>query len=183
MLISKEIREIAGTEEARKFSAMLQKIDKKEPTEEDLEEAKKMLMDNPHLLQLSQGWSGSRLQQFLDKLGTNKNTQLLLEAEIMSIKDNLGYSSANQMEKLIIEQILSCWARINYVEDLMSAILTQNGLPFKTLEYWQNTLTHCQNRYLKAIETLARIKKINKAIALQVNIATEGGKQINVNNG
>jgi hypothetical protein len=47
--------------------------------------------------------------------------------------------------------------------------------------YWDNLLTTHQARFLRAIETLARVRRLARNTpALQINIAREGGKQVNV---
>jgi hypothetical protein len=43
--------------------------------------------------------------------------------------------------------------------------------------YWEKWLTMAQARYTKAIEMLAKVRKLSRATPLQVNI---GGQQINV---
>ena len=168
-------------QELDKFIGLMNKIDTNNPNENDVEKAEEMIWKNPRLYRISRGLAGGNLKQLLDKLSSKRKQQLLLEAEALSIKKDLGYSSSNTLEKLIIDQILYCWAGINYVELRVLATLTQSGLSFHTLEYWQENLTRYQNRYLRAIETLARVRKLNKSISLQVNVATDGGKQINVN--
>jgi hypothetical protein len=42
-------------------------------------------------------------------------------------------------------------------------------------------ITTTQNRYLKAVEMLAKVRRLARNTpSLQINIAQEGGKQINV---
>lgn len=47
-------------------------------------------------------------------------------------------------------------------------------------EFFENMLTSAQARLLRAIETLARIRRLARTTpALQINIAHDGGKQVN----
>jgi len=47
--------------------------------------------------------------------------------------------------------------------------------------YWDNLLTSNQARFTRAIETLARTRRFaQNTPALQINIAREGGKLVNV---
>jgi hypothetical protein len=47
--------------------------------------------------------------------------------------------------------------------------------------YWEKRLTAAQRRFTWACETLARVRKWSRNTpALQVNIAAEGGQQINL---
>jgi len=167
-------------QEENEFRELISKIDKRNPDPEDVRKAEDLVRSNHHLWKIGMGIAGSTLKMFLDKITTSKSEQLLLEAEALSLKESLGYSSCNTIEKLAIEQIMFCWAGMNYMEIKVSAIMVNGEYDRQCGEYWQNTLTRYQNRYLKAIETLARIRKLSKSIALQVNIATDGGQQVNV---
>ena len=46
-------------------------------------------------------------------------------------------------------------------------------------EFIKHGLPSVQRRYTRALEALARVRKINRSIQ-QINIAMEGGKQVNV---
>jgi hypothetical protein len=46
--------------------------------------------------------------------------------------------------------------------------------------YWEKRLSSVQRRYLRACETLARVRKLAQAAPLQVNI---GAQQVNVAGG
>ena len=48
-------------------------------------------------------------------------------------------------------------------------------------KYWEGRLSAAQRRHLRAVETLARVRRLLSRIpAVQVNIATQGGQQVNV---
>lgn len=52
------------------------------------------------------------------------------------------------------------------------------GGPFDEGNYWERKLSATQRRYLRACETLARVRKITGS-TYQINIAHDGGQQIN----
>jgi hypothetical protein len=181
MLISQRQQELLLKNETSRFLDLFAKIDGENPDLKDLWEAEKIACSNPSIWQVGLGYSGSILEQFIDKLNPSKGQQLILKTEIMSIKNNLGYNTSNESERLIIDQILLCWAGMNYAEARMHNLLTGGDYLIRTGEYWQDNLTRYQNRYLKAIEMLARVRRLNKNMILQVNIASDGGQQVNVN--
>jgi hypothetical protein len=181
MIINKLQKEILLKDEAKKFLDIIGKIDKEKPDAKDLREAENLVNSNPSLWQVGLGYAGSLLEQFINKLNPNKAQQVLLKAEAMSLRENLGYYTADQSERLLIDHIIFCWAGMYFAEARVQHLLTGGEYSLRTGEYWQENLTLYQNRYLKAIETLARIRRLNKGMVFQVNIATEGGKQINVN--
>lgn len=51
----------------------------------------------------------------------------------------------------------------------------KGSMPFKNAAYWERRLNSAHRRYLRAIETLAKIRK--QGLAVQVNIAVN---QINI---
>ena len=90
------------------------------------------------------------------------------------------YDDASLMEKLLIEQIILCWMRMYIMDNAYTYNLMNEGsFSLDKAQYWERILSSTQNRFLRAIETLARIRKITQA-TLQVNIAADGGKQVNV---
>ncbi|HEV8136372.1 MAG TPA: hypothetical protein VGP85_16955 [Pyrinomonadaceae bacterium] len=47
--------------------------------------------------------------------------------------------------------------------------------------YWEKRLSAAQRRFTRACETLARVRKLSRNTpALQFNIATSGGQQVNL---
>ena len=44
--------------------------------------------------------------------------------------------------------------------------------------YWERKLSAVQYRYLRSIETLARVRKLMGIQMVQINIAAEGGQQV-----
>lgn len=47
--------------------------------------------------------------------------------------------------------------------------------------YWEKPLTAAQRRFTRACETLTRVRKLSRNTpALQINLATSGGQQVNV---
>jgi hypothetical protein len=83
---------------------------------------------------------------------------------------DLGYQSSPQLERLLIEQIVVCWLQVYWAQ----LICDSNDRPQS--EIWEKRLTASQRRYLRAVEMLAKIRRLNLP-AIQVNI---GENQINV---
>lgn len=159
----------------------LERIDRGEPNSDDVAKVKEILMCSSHLWERGCGLAGSALNYYIERIEECRSDQLFIEAEAKYIKEQLGYHTANQMEKLIIDQILLCWIGVSHLERKSSVVMTNESRAVGLEAYWQNILTIYQKRYLRAIEALARIRKLSKGISFQVNIATNGGQQVNVN--
>ena len=107
--------------------------------------------------------------------GTRKCWELRLE----SIRADLGFESASALERLLIQQVTLCWLNLNVTECRHSAITGQSVMLPVAL-YWEHRLTAAQRRFTRACESLARVRRLSRRIPVQVNIATQGGQQVNV---
>jgi hypothetical protein len=84
------------------------------------------------------------------------------------------------LERLLIEEVALRWLHLRLV-DLEYADATSQSILLPSAEHWEGRLSAAQRRYLRACDTLARLRKLASASsALQVNIAAQGGQQINL---
>lgn len=110
----------------------------------------------------------------LDKLPPPMRQMICKELE--SIQLNLGYTEAPPLERLLIENIASFWLHLQVTQLEYSAATTQS-LPFDTADHLDTRLTAAQRSYLRAIESLARVRRLRRSTSLQLNI---GAQQLNV---
>jgi hypothetical protein len=102
---------------------------------------------------------------------------------LQSVKSELGYDDAPILERLLIQQAALCWLKLNLVELNYSSVMKQS-ITLTLGVYWEKRLTAAQRRFARACETLARVRKLScNTPALQVNIATDGGQQVNLSRG
>ena len=108
-------------------------------------------------------------------------SQAFMLAEMDRLKQDFEYAGAPPLERLLIDQILTLRLRALHAEMLYNDTVVDKPVTFAMGAYRDKLLTTTQTRYLKAIETLARVRRLARNTpALQINIAQEGGKQINV---
>jgi hypothetical protein len=104
-----------------------------------------------------------------------------LLAEVDILKKQLGYDGAPPLERLLIDNILTVRLRLLYVESYYNQCIMNQSIPLARGEYWDGLLSSTQARFLRAIETLARVRRLARNTpAMQINIAHDGGKQVNV---
>jgi hypothetical protein len=180
MLVSKEQSIKLNQEKDEEFLNALKRIDEDKPNSDDVTKVKEMLR-SPDFWETGYMLSACVLEYYIERIERCKSQRLFIEAEARYIKEQLGYFSANQIEKLIIDLILLRWVSVVYIEQKLSILITEENRVIGLGVYWQKILIRNQNLYLRTIETLARVRKLNKSIAFQVNIATDGGQQVNVN--
>jgi hypothetical protein len=96
------------------------------------------------------------------------------------MKKELGSEGAPLLEQLLIQQAALCWLKHNLVELSYSGTMKQS-ITLTLGIYWEKRLNAAQRHFTRACETLARVRKLSRNTpALQFNIATSGGRQLNL---
>lgn len=148
----------------------------KKPAKEDLREIRKLLVDRPEMCKAIFSLVDAVQTEIIKyTIGEQDVTKMAVEEYVLNIRDAMGYHDAPIMEKLLIENIVTAWLRVQACESQLAFRMTgQHSIA--VLEFWERRLSMAQRRYLSACESLAKIRKM--AIpALQLNI---GDKQVNV---
>ena len=98
---------------------------------------------------------------------------------LSALRNELGYREAPLLEQLLIQHAALCWLKLSLVE-LQYSYATKGSITLTVGMYWEKRLTAAQKRFTRACETLARVRKLARNTpALQVNIAANGGQQVN----
>ena len=109
---------------------------------------------------------------------SNISSQGMLEAETSGLKKDLG--SGPMLEQLLIQHAALCWLRLTLAELAYSNVV-KGSITLTLGLYMEKRLTMAQKRFKRSCETLARVRKPSRNTpALQFNIATGGGQQVNV---
>lgn len=141
----------------------------------DVSNLKRLLADNPQLWR-SINLAHSTALNLINEECINEGGQAMAEANYYGIRRDFGYDQANSLERILIDHVALCWLRLQYAEHRYTSVLHQESIPIHTADYWERRLSSNQKRYLKALETFARIKRL-RLPAMQVNIAD---KQVNI---
>lgn len=75
------------------------------------------------------------------------------------MKIELGYENSTFVEKMLIDEIVLRWFRLTNIEHLHHQNTSSNHTS-EHCNYWDKRLTQAQNRYLKSINTLAKVRKM-----------------------
>jgi hypothetical protein len=90
----------------------------------------------------------------------------------------LGHKTAPALEQALIDHACVCWLRLAAMEVRYSCIVNANNTLVQ-VEHAEKRLTEAQKRFNRACESLARVRRLS-APKVQINVATEGGRQLNV---
>lgn len=91
------------------------------------------------------------------------------------MRRQLGHDRSPLLEQMLIDHLLLCWVLLQLAEHCYTGCNAEGGTLNQAL-FWEKRLAAVQRRYLRAVETLARIWKMALP-TIQVNI---GDKQVNV---
>jgi hypothetical protein len=100
------------------------------------------------------------------------------DAQADHLRAEMGYADSPALERALIEAAVLCWIRLAAMEMHYSGVLASNTT-FKHVEHTERRLTEAQKRFNRACVALVRVRRLSKP-KVQINVATEGGQQINV---
>ena len=139
------------------------------------------LKDNPCIWPHLRSRISSGRDDLMEAAGCARGTttgQIVMHA-MKAIRNDLDYEYALMLEQLLIEQVVLTWFDL----DLVQKHYAGSAIKSHTLTsgaYWDRRLNSAQQRHLRALETLARVRRLSNVTPLQVNI---GGQQVNVAGG
>jgi hypothetical protein len=179
----KAARHIEGMDEkqAGRFVEVVRRAYAPEPKPADLNELRKWLALHPSLWRGVLDLAESVKSNLVARIVSDDAARIALISNVASIREELGYSSASALEKLLIENIVVAWLRNEWLEMQTVRLMGNGETPVSVVEFWERRLSASQHRYLSACQTLAKIRRLaSKYPNLQVNIATQNGQQVNV---
>ncbi len=174
---------IAKAEQVRaKFQVLLDKTNKENPNPKDLKALSDLLSDNRRL----ELWRDIASAGYLAELTVIENARATSAVKecwkhrVQVLKKDLGSDGAPMLEQLLIQHAALCWLRLTLAELSYSSVMKQS-ITLTLGVYMEKRLTMAQKRFARACETLARVRKLSRNTpALQFNIATAGGQQVNL---
>lgn len=142
------------------LKSIIKRTDTENPKPKDLEVLRKEFEDKPELYRsignLNKGVFNTILESAVGKsVLVRESTQRFIK----EMKSELGYETSTFVEKMLIDEIILRWLRLLTVENDHHKILNERH----TLEvgiYYDKRLSTAQHRYLKSIETLAKVRKM-----------------------
>ena len=145
------------------------------PAKEDLKAIRKFLEDNPQFGSIVFGMAEIIRSRIIKGWVDDEIVKAAINGQVIYMRDELGYQTAPVMEQMLIDNIVTAWLRLQYIDFTVAAKMGKE-FSLRPMEFWQKSLAMAQRNYLAACESLAKIRKM-KLPNIQLNI---GDKQINV---
>jgi hypothetical protein len=160
MIIQLEQPKNVEREKANQCIQVLLANNQPNPKSKDIAELEKIFDEHPELWEKC----GNIAERVKDSIifTTHKADHLLIEAtkrKIASLRDSLGWQTSSELERLLIEQICLNWFRLNILENIHDETFKQENTIARK-EHLDKLLTQAQKRYLRACESLAKIRKL-----------------------
>ena len=76
-----------------------------------------------------------------------------------TLGSSLAYGEACPIERLLIDQVAVCYLRLNMTEQRYENVTRESHTP-TLAACWERKLSSTQRRYLRAVETLVRVRKL-----------------------
>jgi hypothetical protein len=172
---------VALPEEARDLLPVVKRLNKGKPEAGDLSTFRAYLRRNP------ESWRdfGDLSEFAADGIIQGVSGDSLVVSEALdfgrlALREELGYSRSSGLERLLADHVVLCWMRMQEAEHRYT-LARRDSLTIDQAAWLERRLSAVQARYLRACEVLARVRKlVRDSPAVQVNIAAEGGQQVNV---
>jgi hypothetical protein len=162
------------------FLQLVQKVDRANPAPAHIQALRRILDEHPELWRVAGDLAHAAAHNLVDKLDAGPLIAESLKRGWLAMQDELGYPAASRLECLLIEEVALRWLHLRLVDLEYAGAMSQSIL-LPSADHWEERLSAAQRRYLRACDTLARIRKLALTTpALQVNIAARGGQQVNV---
>jgi hypothetical protein len=136
-------------------------------------------VENPEVL--PKGWTiHETIRDQMIKAATRDGAnKAVLLAEVDRWLLELGYATAPALERIHMDTIVTCRLRLAFLEFRQNASIEGGKIP--VIEHHDKLLSSAQHRLNKAVESLARVRRLaTQAPIFQVNLATHGGQQVNL---
>jgi hypothetical protein len=139
------------------------------PYSDEAVELRKFFDDNPGIWRRINSIADSARRQIQVRvIGNQPGNVELLEREYKDRRDKLGWQEAGELERLLIERVLLCWLRLLWAENYAAALMRPE-VRMKESLYAEKLLAGAHSRYVKACESLAKMR----AMALATDLLRE----------
>lgn len=153
------------------------KVDRENPAPKDIANLQAVLRAEPSLARVLFDLSAVNTERVIAALAGDVLAREALSVTVESMRDALGYQEGSALERGLIERVVTCWLRVQQAEKGYTGLLNQTEVVIAHADWWERRMTGAHGRYLRAVEGLARVRRLTRPGAVQIN---RGDRQINV---
>ncbi len=144
---------------ADEIIALVERIDKGNPKPEDLKALSTELDKYPEFYRSAGNLQSNVFSEILREVVSSNFARECAERYIEEMKIELGYKDSTFVEKMLIDEIIMRWLRLQSAETGHKHATSQSHT-IETGMYHEKRLDMAQKRFLRSINTLARVRKM-----------------------
>lgn len=157
--------------------ALVDRVDKKKPDPADVTALQAYIDEHPGAWRMTGDLAEQANLRMIEVMKAPKSLKVSLRAGLIKQAAALMQPGDGELERLIIRQIVGCWLRLSYVEYTVNVNMVEGNFTIAQGTYWDKRLSAAGRNYLRAIETLARVRRL-RLPTVQVNIAEQQINQV-----
>lgn len=156
--------------------SLMSKVDKANAEPKDMATLGNFLREHPGLWAYGGNLAEWAIMELIDGVSESSFLRQTLRVGHEQLSQDLGEGRGNLLEQLLIQQVVLAWLRLAIVEYAYSAA-TNEETSFVKWDYLEKRLNASQRRFLRACESLARIRRLNVPV-VQLNVAQQQINQV-----
>lgn len=155
------------------FGALFDRAASDKATAADLKALRRVVAAHPEYGR-AMDLSELAIDALIKAMPADKAGKAIARGRADALRLELGGENPTAIERLLIDQVILSFLHLNMVEYQHSNLWEKN---ISVIEFWEKRLDQCQVRYHRAIFELARVRRLLKLPAMQINIAE---RQVNI---
>ena len=144
---------------ADEFVKMVRAVDADRPKREDLDKLQNHFADNPQLACNMANLAAIATGSLINASFNVQSMRMAVIEKCIQMRKTMGWDNAGAVERSLIEHCVLCWLRL-YDAELKYHGMMQSQPTMQQGAYWEKKLSANQRRYLRAIETLERVRRL-----------------------
>jgi hypothetical protein len=166
-LLSTDIEDVA-----EEFAKIVVATSREHPALRDLDRLRGYLQRHPEISGVLGDLCQELTERLLDYYSNVPAKRESVAAFCQRMRADLGYIKTSMLEKSLIDHIVNCWLALHQVSTMHQSVL-ERGQDSATT-YWEKRVDAAQRRYLRAVESLMRVRRLaSRAPLVQVSITKQ----------
>jgi hypothetical protein len=147
----------------QQLSALIDKANRGKPNGPQVKALRQFIDSHPEMAKEHNVVAYSVRRGLMLKISAEPGNFELFEREYEKNRDELGWKDASPIERLMIERVMLCWMRLLWCEHYDAGFM-QGGVSMRESEYADKQLARAHSRYVRALESLARLRLLTQAL-------------------
>ena len=142
---------------------ILKATNKAQPAKADLQRLESYFMQHPTAVARLGNLANQVQIQIVDHaFKLSEASAISVESYMADLRLDMGWDEASLIERTLIDHVVLCWLRLYVTELRLETVVHGGSLSLTQAAFWEKALSANQRRYLRAVETLYRVRRLMK---------------------